>query len=134
MNISCLKCRLRTLQEKFKSEFKPIIENLQEKLHQGRVNNQKVQKVVSVFDKNLSVKNAPKLSAKYLEDKIFKIKIMQNISVTLRTFLTLVCIKWVPDDPRTLFLTTIFAQKMPESSGLMYSSILLLGNIYFYFT
>ena len=82
-----------------------------------------------VLDKNFSVKNDPKLSAKYLEDKIFKIKIMQNISVTLRTFLTLICIRWVPGDPSTIFLATIFAQKMPESSGSTYSSILMPGNI-----
>ena len=82
-----------------------------------------------VFDENLSVKNGSKLSAKYLEGKIFKIKIIQNILVTLRTFVTLICIKLVPEDPSTIFLTTIFAQKMPESSGFMYSSILQLGNI-----
>ena len=34
-----------------------------------RVNNQKVQKYASVLDKNLSVKNALKHSAKYLKDK-----------------------------------------------------------------
>ena len=51
------------------------------------VNNEKMQKFVSVFEGNLSVKNAPKLSAKYLQDKIYKIKQMQNIPVTLRTFL-----------------------------------------------
>ena len=96
------------------------------------VNNQKVQKFVPVLDENLSVKNAPKLSAKYLEDKIFKIKMIQNISLTLRIFLTLVWIKWVPRDPSTIFLETIFGQKMPESSGSMYSSILMLGNIWYY--
>ena len=99
------------------------------------INNQKVQKFVPVLDENLSVKNAPKLSAKYLEDKIFKIKIIQNISVTLRTFLTLICIKWVPGDPSTTFLATIFVQKMPERSGFMYSSTVMLRNIwYYYFT
>ena len=65
----------------------------------------------------LSVKNAPKLSAKYLEDKIFKIKIIQNISVTLRTVVTFICVKWVPGDLSTIFLANIFAQKMPESFG-----------------
>ena len=64
-----------------------MIKNLQEKLHHGSLNNQKVQTFVPVLDGNLSVKNAPKLSAKYLEDKICKIKQMQNIPVTLRTFL-----------------------------------------------
>ena len=33
-----------------------------------------------VLDGNLNVKNAPKLSAKYLEDKICKIKQTQNIN------------------------------------------------------
>ena len=77
----------------------------------------------------------PKLSPKYLEDKIFKIKIIQNILVNLRTFLTLICIKWVPGDPSTIFLATIFAPKMPQSSGSMYFSILMLGNVlYYHFT
>ena len=98
------------------------------------VNNQKAQKFVPVLDENLSVKNAPKRSAKYLEDKIFKIKTTQNISVTLRTFLILICIKSVPGDTSTIFFRTIFTQKMPESSGSMYSSILILGNIYYHFT
>ena len=40
-----------------------------------------------VLDGNLSVKNAPKLSEKYLQDKICTIKQVQNIPVTLRTFL-----------------------------------------------
>ena len=51
------------------------------------INNQMVQKSVPVLDGNLSMKNAPKLSSKYLQDKICKIKQVQNISVTLTTFL-----------------------------------------------
>ena len=46
------------------------------------INNQKVQKFVSVLDGNSRVKNAPKLSAKNLEDKRCKIKQIKNISVT----------------------------------------------------
>ena len=61
-----------------------MIQNLQEKLHQGK----------HKLDENLSVKNAPKRSAKYLEDKIFKNDIIQSISVTLKTFLTLICTKY----------------------------------------
>ena len=56
-----------------KPEFKPMIKNLPEELHQGSINNQKVQKSVPVSDLcqyYLRVKNAPKLSAKYLKDKI----------------------------------------------------------------
>ena len=56
-----------------------MIKNLQESLHKGSINNQKVHKLVPVLDGNLSVKNAPKPSAKYLEDKICKIKQIQNI-------------------------------------------------------
>ena len=44
------------------------------------------------------------------------------------------CIKWVPRDSSTIFLMTIFTQKMPESSGSMYSSILMVGNIWYNFT
>ena len=82
-----------------------------------------------VFDEKFSVKNTPKLSAKYLEEKIFKIKIIQNVLVTLKTFLTLICIKLVPGDPNTTFLVIILAQKMTERSNFMYFFILLLGNI-----
>ena len=46
-----------------------------------------VQKFVPVLDGNLSVKKAPKPSAKYLEDKICKIKQIQNIPLILRIFL-----------------------------------------------
>ena len=64
-----------------------MTENFQGKLHQEECNNQKVQKFVLVLEENLSVKNTPKLSAKYLQDKICKIKQMQNIPLTLRAFL-----------------------------------------------
>ena len=64
-----------------------MTENFQDKLHQEECNNQKVQKFVLVLEENLSVKNTPKLSAKYLQDKTCKIKQMQNIPLTLRTFL-----------------------------------------------
>ena len=64
-----------------------MTENFQGKLHQEECNNQKVQKFVLVLEENLSVKNTPKLSAKYLQDKTCKIKQMQNIPLTLRTFL-----------------------------------------------
>ena len=54
-----------------------MTENFQGKLHQEECNNQKVQKFVLVLEENLSVKNTPKLSAKYLQDKTCKIKQMQ---------------------------------------------------------
>ena len=44
-------------------------------------------------------------------------------------FLTLICINWVPGDPRSIFLVTSFTRKMPESSDSMYSSIFMLENI-----
>ena len=61
-----------------------MTENFQDKLHQEERNNQKVQKFVPVLEENLSVKNAPKLSAKYLQDKTCKTKQMQNIPLTLQ--------------------------------------------------
>ena len=60
-----------------------MTENFQGKLHQEECNNQTVQNFVPVSEENLSVKNAPKLSAKYLQDKTCKTKQMQNISLTL---------------------------------------------------
>ena len=57
--------------------------NFQGKLHQEECNNQNVQKFVLALEENLSVKNTPKLSAKYLQDKICKTKQMQNITLTL---------------------------------------------------
>ena len=62
-----------------------MIEHFQDKLHQEEF--KKVQKFVSVIEGNLSVKNAPKRSAKYLQDKTCKTKQLQNIPLTRRTFL-----------------------------------------------
>ena len=42
-----------------------------------------MQKFVPVLEENLSVKNAPKLSAQYLQNKTCKTKQMQNIPLTL---------------------------------------------------
>ena len=50
---------------------------------------------------------------------------------TETNYLTLICIKWVRVDPSTIFLATIFTQKMPERSGSMYFSILMLENIWY---
>ena len=69
-----------------------MTENLEEKLHQGKRKQSKGAEFVPVLDENLIVKNAAKFFAKYLEDKIFKIKIIQNILVKLSTFLTLISI------------------------------------------
>ena len=43
--------------------------------------------------------------------------------------LTVICISWVPGDPRTIFLVISFTRKMPESSDSMCSSIFMLENI-----
>ena len=56
-----------------------MTKNFQDKLHQEECNNQKVQIFVPVLEGNLSVKNAPKHFAKYLQYKTWKIKQMQNI-------------------------------------------------------
>ena len=64
-----------------------MTENVQDKLHQEECKQSKGAKLVPVLEGNLSVKNAPKLSAKYLQDKTCKIKQIQNIPLTLRTFL-----------------------------------------------
>ena len=64
-----------------------MTENFQDKLHREERNNQNVQTFVPVLEENLSVKNAPKLSAKYLQDKTWKTRQMQNILLTLRTIL-----------------------------------------------
>ena len=60
-----------------------MTKNFQDKLHQEECNNLKVQKFVPVLEENLSMKNAPKLFAKYLQDKTCKTKQMQNIPLTL---------------------------------------------------
>ena len=60
--------------------------------------------------------------------KLMNLYISYTLGHQLRN-LTLMCIKWVPGDPSTLFLATSFTQKMPEGSDSMYSSILMLGNI-----
>ena len=64
-----------------------MTENFQDKLHREERNNQNVQTFVPVLEENLSVKNAPKISAKYLQDKTWKTRQMQNILLTLRTIL-----------------------------------------------
>ena len=49
----------------------------------GSANNQKLQNLVPVLDGNLTVKKLKN----FLQDKLCKIKQIQNISVTFRTFL-----------------------------------------------
>ena len=65
-----------------------MTEHFQDKLRKEECKQSKVQKFVSVLERKLSMKNARKLSAKYLQDKNCKTKQTQNIPLTLRTFLT----------------------------------------------
>ena len=60
---------------------------------------------------------------------MFKANIGKSKTFSHMTTLTLIYIKWVPGDPNTVFLATIFTQKMPEGSVSIYSSILMLENI-----
>ena len=69
--------RLRTLQENFKQEVKPIIENSQEKLYQGKHKQSKGAKVCASIRWELEYEKYSK-TAKYLEDKICKIKQIQK--------------------------------------------------------
>ena len=56
----------------FKPEIKPMIENLQDEFQ--RPNQQKVLNFMLTLNRNWRTKNAPKLSSKYLIDRICKIK------------------------------------------------------------
>ena len=76
------------MQKNFKPEFKLMIENLREKLYKEKHKQSKSANNVPLLDGNFSVKNAPKRSAKHLEDKICKIKQIQIISLSLRIFLS----------------------------------------------
>ena len=75
------------MQENFKLELIEMIKNLQEKLHQGKRKQSKGAQICASIRWELECENAPKLSAKYLGEKIGKIKQTQNISVTRRSFL-----------------------------------------------
>ena len=61
----------------------------------------------------------------HLFDDIINTKIFNS----KKKKITLICIKWVHGDPSTICLATTFTQKMPESTGSIYSSILMLENI-----
>ena len=91
--------RLQNLckKENFKPEIKPMIENLQDELYQLENKRAKSAELHANI-RSRRAKNAPKLSSKYLKDRICKIKqylnyilmiINQNILAILRTFLNL---------------------------------------------
>ena len=83
--------------ENFKPEIKPMIENLQDELYQLENKQAKGAKLRANI-RDWRTKNVPKLSSKYLKDRICKIKqylnyiltiINQNILAILKTFLNL---------------------------------------------
>ena len=83
--------------ENFKPEIKPMIENLQDELYQLENKQAKGAKLRASI-RSCRAENAPKLSSKYLKDRICKIKqylnyilmiINQNILAILRSFLNL---------------------------------------------
>ena len=91
--------RLQNLykKENFKPEIKPMIENLQDELYQLENKQAKGAKLRANI-RSWRAKNAPKLSSKYLKDRIWKIKqnlnyilmiINQNILAILKAFLNL---------------------------------------------
>ena len=55
--------------------------------------------------------------------------LMMPMNLNDIAILTLICTKWIPGDQINIFLVTIFAQKMPERSHSMYSSLLIIENI-----
>ena len=93
------KIRLQNLykKENFKPEINLMIENLQDELYQLENKQAKGAKLRANI-RSWRAKNVPKLSSKYLKDRICKIKqylnnryliIKQNILAILRTFLNL---------------------------------------------
>ena len=83
--------------ENFEPKIKPLIENLQNELYQLENKQAKGAKLRANI-RDWRTKNVPKLSSKYLKDRICKIKqylnymlmiINQNILAILRTFLNL---------------------------------------------
>ena len=70
-------CESYTKKENFKLEIKPMTKNLQNELDQlesKQTNKKKVLNFVLRLDGSRRSKNAPKLSSKYLKDRICKIK------------------------------------------------------------
>ena len=58
--------------------------------------------------------------------------VLHFLSLFHKLHLTLICIKCVPVDLSTIFLASIFTQEKQEYSDSMYSSILMLENIWYY--
>ena len=120
------------MQENFKPEFKPMIENLQEKLHQGKRKQSKGAKICASIRWELECEKCSKTFC-----KIFGRQNIQNQNNTKHfsnpeDIFNSYIHKIGPVDPTTTFLGIIFAQKMPESSDSMYSSILMLVSTWYY--
>ena len=64
-----------------------MTENVRDKLHQEECKQSKRTKIYASIRREREGEKFSKLSAKYLQDKICKIKQIQNIPLTLRTFL-----------------------------------------------
>ena len=69
------------------------------------------------------------VSSRFMKDLAIKTYLLVFYMVYSSDCLTLICINWIPGDPRTIFLMTSFTRKMPESSDSMHSSIFMLENI-----
>ena len=123
--------RLQNLykKENFKPEIKPMIENLQDELYQLESKQAKDAKLRANI-RSWRAKNAPKLSSKYLKDRIWKIKqylnyilmiINQNILAILWTFLNLQKKLWnsTPSELPQLLLLNLFAKFLTERKYLI---------------
>ena len=64
-----------------------MTENFQDKLHQADCKQSKVAKICGVIRRELECEKCSQTFCKILQDKTCKIKQMQNISLTLSTFL-----------------------------------------------
>ena len=107
-----------------------MIENLQDKLYELENKLAKDAKLCATI-RNWSAKNAPKLSSKYLKDRIHQIKqylhyilmiINQNTLVILRTFLNLqkkIIKNSTPSELAQLLVLNLFGKFLTERKYLM---------------
>ena len=130
-NITTLKLKSENLykKENFKPEIKPMIENLQDELYQLENKQAKGAKLRANV-RSWREKNAPKLSSKYLKDRIWKIKqylnymlmiINQNILAIQRTFFKSAKKLWnsTPSELKKPQLLNLFAKFLTEGKYLM---------------
>ena len=109
-----------------------MIENLQEKLRQGKHKQSKGAKIYAIIRWELECEKFPKTFCKIFgRQNIQKRNNTWHSSNTEGIFNPYMH-KMVPGDSSTILLATIFAQKNARSWGSMYPSILMLGNIWYY--